>query len=251
MSPTSSKKSTQATRLKYLRETANMTTRAVATYIGRSNSQITRYESVATADIRDVLDKLSKLYKVTPDFILYGEEGPPPAVLEMRRQVDQLGIKPISEEPVRYRSDDIEVTFARRVPVSARATFAENLTDDGSDNEDDFEEVPIQNPTPELRRKGTLIIEVDGDSMEPTLMSGWSVACYRIPKSDFKYLPSGIYGIVFGNFFVIKRVKDNNILRDGTLTLHSDNDRGGTLTIPAEELRGVWKVVKVTDGLLH
>lgn len=116
---------------------------------------------------------------------------------------------------------------------------------------EDYEEVPIQNPTPELRRPGALVIEVDGDSMEPTLMTGWSVACFPIQQADFKYMPGGIYAIVFGNFFVIKRVKDNDILRNGTLTLHSDNERGGTLTVPAEELRGVWKVVKVTDGLLH
>lgn len=246
-----SKKSTQAARLKYLRETANLTTRAVGEYIGRSNSQVTRYESVASADIREVVDKLAKLYKVTPDYILYGEDGPPANVAEMRRQVAQLGIKPMDELPLRYRTDDIEVSFARRVPVAARATFAENLTEAGAGPMEEFEEVPIKNPTPELRRPGALEMEVDGDSMEPTLMSGWSVACYPIPRSDFKYIPGGIYAVVFGNFFVIKRIKDNNILRDGTLTLHSDNDRGGTLTVPAEELRGVWKVVKVTDGLLH
>jgi repressor LexA len=251
MSVVLSKKSTQASRLKYLRETNKLTTRAVGDYIGRSNSQVTRYESIASADIRDVIDKLAKLYKVTADYILYGEDGPPAAVAEMRRQVAQLGIRPMEEAPIRYRTDDIEVVFAKRVPVAARATFAENLTDAGEGMMQDFEEVPIKSPTPELRRPGTLEVEVDGDSMEPTLMSGWSVACYPISKSDFKYLPGGIYAIVFGNFFVIKRVKDNNILRDGTLTLHSDNERGGTLTVPADELRGIWKVVKVTDGLLH
>jgi repressor LexA len=245
---TVSKKSTQATRLKYLREAANLTTREVAAFIGRSNSQVTRYESVDTADIRDILEKFAKLYKVTADFILYGEDGPPQGVLEMRRQVAQLGIQPTPNPPFRYQADDIEVTFARRVPVAARATFAENLAE-GSGMEE-FEEVPIKNPTTELRRPGALEIEVNGDSMEPTLRSGWSVACYKVDKSDFKYLPGGVYAVVFGNFFVIKRIKDNNLLRDGTLTLHSDNERGGTLTVPGEELRGIWKVVKVTDGPL-
>ena len=249
MSHTLTKKSTQATRLKYLREANNLPTREVGKYIGRSNSQVSRYETVETADIRDVVDKLAKLYKVTEDFILYGEDGPPASVLEMRRQVSQLGIKTVDEAPVRYRADDIEVVFGHRVPVAARATFAENLAEGGK--MDNFEEVPIKNPTPELRRPGALEIEVDGDSMEPTLMSGWSVACYPIDKADFKYLPGGVYAVVFGSFFVIKRIKSNNILKDGTLTLHSDNERGGVLTVPAEELRGIWKVVKVTDGLLH
>ena len=242
------KKTTQATRLAHLRKMNNLTTRAVAAVIGRAASQVTRYESVPTADIRDVVDKLAKLYKVTADFILYGEDGPPPAVLDMRRQVAQLGIQPTANPPFRYKTDDIEVVFARRVPVAARATFAENLLEGGS--MDEFEEVPIKNPTPELRRPGALEIEVNGDSMEPTLKSGWNVACYEIDKSDFKYLPGGIYAVVFGNFFVIKRIKDNDLLRNGTLTLHSDNERGGTLTVPGEELRGIWKVVKITDGLL-
>ena len=242
----STKKSTQASRLAHLRSMSNLSTREVASYIGRAASQISRYESVATADIRDVVEKLAKLYKVTSDFILYGEDGPPPAVLEMRRQVAQMGIQP-NAMPIRYMADDIEVIFARRVPVAARATFAENLNEGGLE---EFEEVPIKNPTPELRRPGALEIEVNGDSMEPTLRSGWSVACYPIDKSDFKYITGGIYAVVFGNFFVIKRIKDNDLLRTGTITLHSDNENGGTLTIPGEELRGIWKVVKITDGPL-
>jgi phage repressor protein C with HTH and peptisase S24 domain len=243
------KKTTQASRLAQLRKLHNLSTREVGRAIERAASQVLRYESVETADIRDVVDKLAQLYKVTPDYILYGEDGPPASVVEMRRQVALQGISEMTESPIRYRADDIEVAFGRRVPVAARATFAENLAEGG--NMDEFEEVPIKNPTPELRRPGALEIEVNGDSMEPTLRSGWSVACYQIDKSDFKYLPGGIYAVVFGSFFVIKRIKDNNILKDGTLTLYSDNERGGVLTVPAEELRGIWKVVKVTDGLLH
>lgn len=243
------KKTTQASRLAQLRKLHNLSTREVGKFIERAASQVLRYESVATADIRDVVDKLAVLYKVTADYILYGEDGPPPAVIELRRQVALQGISEMTEIPMRYRADDIEVVFGRRVPVAARATFAENLAEGGS--MEDFEEVPIKNPTPELRRPGALEIEVDGDSMEPTLMSGWSVACYAIEKADFKYLPGGVYAVVFGSFFVIKRIKSNNILKDGTLTLYSDNERGGVLTVPAEELRGIWKVVKVTDGLLH
>jgi phage repressor protein C with HTH and peptisase S24 domain len=243
-----SKKSTQATRLAQLRTMNNMTTRAVATYIGRAASQITRYESVPTADIRDVVDKLAKLYKVTPDFILYGEDGPPQTVIEMRRQVAQLGVD-ATAPVIKLQAGDIEIVFARRVPVAARATFAESLAD-GLDGFDEFEEVPIQNPTPEMRRPGLLEIVVNGDSMEPTLRSGWSVAAFRIDTSDFKYISSGIYAVVFGKYFVIKRIKNNDLLRDGTLTLHSDSENGGTLIVPGEELRGIWRVVKVTDGPL-
>jgi repressor LexA len=248
MQPTA-KKTNQATRLKYLRDSHNLTTRAVATAIGRSNSQVSRYETVPTADIRDVVDKLAKLYKVTADYILYGETGPPESVLEMRRQVTQLGVAPTTPA-VRLQAGDIEVIFVRRVPVAARATFAETLTD-GVDGLDEFEEVPIQNPTAELRRPGSLEIVVNGDSMEPTLRSGWSVAAHRVDKADFKYLPSGIYAVVFGKYFVIKRVKSNDLLKDGTLALHSDSENGGTLVVPGEELRGIWKVVKVTDGPLN
>lgn len=242
-------KQNQATRLANLRQMSNKTVREVGEYIGRAPSQVLRYESVVKADIRDVVDKLAKLYKVTPDFILYGEDGPPASVLEMRRQVAQLGVSSTAPA-IRLQAGDIEVAFLRRVPVAARATFAETLTD-GVDGLDEYEEVPLQNPTAELRRPGGLEIVVNGDSMEPTLRSGWSVAAYRIDKADYKYLPSGIYAVVFGKYFVIKRVKNNDLLKDGTLTLHSDSENGGTLTVPAEELRGVWRVVKVTDGPLN
>ena len=98
------KKLNQASRLKYLRETAKLTTRAVGEYISRSNSQVTRYETVATADIRDIVDRLAKLYKVPADFILYGEEGPPQSVLDMRRQIAQLGVAPTAPAVQMYQA---------------------------------------------------------------------------------------------------------------------------------------------------
>jgi transcriptional regulator with XRE-family HTH domain len=247
------KKSTQASRLKHLREAANLSNREVAAYIGRSSSQVTRYESVATVDIRDVVDKLAKLYKVTTDFILYGEDGPPEEVLEMRRQVSQaieqsnigteptLSFTPSGNNARRIKLDDINVRDVPVLPIRARATFAESYADDSYKYEP--EEMLAVVGIPDTKEfSDPLIVEIDGDSMDPTLKYGALYLATPVPRDDWQYMASDVYCFVYRSSFVVKRVKDNTLLKEGLLTLHSDNPNGGTITIRGQDIRAVWRV---------
>lgn len=92
-----------------------------------------------------------------------------------------------------------------------------------------------------------LVIEVDGDSMEPTIATGTKVRCKKINKGDWQYLNSGVYVVIYGNYFVIKRVKNSPV--NGIVELHSDNTvTGGTLTIPLSEIRKILKVIRIVDA---
>lgn len=92
-----------------------------------------------------------------------------------------------------------------------------------------------------------VVIEIDGDSMEPNYTSGTKVRCKEIDPGDWVYINSGVYVIVYSNLFVVKRVK--NSPSNGILTLHSDNtETGGTADVPLSDVRKIWKVMRIVDA---
>ena len=97
---------------------------------------------------------------------------------------------------------------------------------------------------PDGLNKRHLIIELVGDSMEPGILSGALVLAESVKKEDIKYESGGVYAVMYANRFVVKRVKTNEINQNGTLTLWSDNDRYGHITIHSEDIDCMWKVVE-------
>jgi phage repressor protein C with HTH and peptisase S24 domain len=148
------------------------------------------------------------------------------------------------EEPRVFYPEDIQFIELPFVSIPARAGFVE--TPDGVIGH-------LNETRPVLCKEGEvyygqILIEVDGDSMEPTYPPGTVVRCKQIDPSDWDYLQSGVYAIVYASSFVIKRIKDNNY-QEGYLTLHSDNtETGGKINVKAEDLRQVWKVLRIVDA---
>lgn len=101
--------------------------------------------------------------------------------------------------------------------------------------------------TDDTNLKGQVVIEIDGDSMEPNYTAGTKVRCKPVDPGDWIYINSGVYAIVYSNFFVVKRVKNSPV--DGVLTLHSDNtETGGVSKVRLEDIRNIWKVVRIVDA---
>lgn len=98
-----------------------------------------------------------------------------------------------------------------------------DMMDDGGHGYDSLGDVRIYDPTPEMRKLGTLGFEIDGDLMEPQLRSGMRVVGIRVALEDIKYATSGVYVVAFANQLTIKRIKDNEIYERGSLMLPADN----------------------------
>ena len=129
----------------------------------------------------------------------------------------------------------IQIPF---IPVHARATFAETF-------ETEIHELSsITIPRlPGINYENGKVFEVDGDSMDPTLITGEQVFCEYVDPADWKYI-TGPVVIAFGNnLIVVKRIKENN-LANGELTLWSDNEMGGKFTLHTEQdqIRRMYKV---------
>ncbi|GHB63896.1 LexA family transcriptional regulator [Persicitalea jodogahamensis] len=143
----------------------------------------------------------------------------------------------IHPHKIRY-PDDVELIELPFVSVPARAGFVD-LPDGVTGTT--IETYPVIK-TKNVNYEGQILIEVNGDSMEPNYPSGTIVRCKQVDPNNWAYLKSGVYAVVFGNSFVIKRVKDNNF-QEGFLTLHSDNtDTGGKMDVRIKDIRQIWRV---------
>jgi repressor LexA len=127
------------------------------------------------------------------------------------------------------------------INVSLRATFTESII---TNTQIETETIRIMYANSKLYQKG-VVFEVDGDSMEPNYVPGARVLALPIDAGNWQYLSSGVYAICFGSSFVLKRVKDNQIMAEGILTLHSDNPSGGSMPVKREDIRAVWKVEQI------
>ncbi len=96
--------------------------------------------------------------------------------------------------------------------------------------------------------KNAVVIEVEGNSMSPRLVHCTKVLAVCIDKGDWCYQSSGVYAVMFKEYFVIKRIKDNELLTKKMLMLHSDNPEAGSMPVQAKDIRGIWKVVKVVEA---
>ena len=129
----------------------------------------------------------------------------------------------------------IQIPF---IPVHARATFAETF-------ETEIHELSTLTipRLPGINYENGKVFEVDGDSMDPTLITGEQVFCEYVDPADWKYI-TGPVVVAFGNnLIVVKRIKENN-LSNGELTLWSDNEMGGKFTLHTEQdqIRRMYKV---------
>lgn len=104
---------------------------------------------------------------------------------------------------------------------------------------------PNQRTPPEA-----VLIEVEGDSMVPTLMPNDVLLVAPLPPTEWRYAAGGIYVVLYGSdHLVVKRLKRNLLATEGRLTLSSDNPSGGELELAATDLRGLFRVLSITRNL--
>lgn len=212
-------------RLKEIRLKFNKTQNEMAEIIGISRSTYTGIEKgKATLTERNkmlIIDKLN----VNPIWFETGEGE------MLKSNFTQSDVRNVDTQTMNW----IQIPF---IPVHARATFAETF-------ETEIHELSILTipRLPGINYENGKVFEVDGDSMDPTLITGEQVFCEYVDPADWKYI-TGPVVVAFGNnLIVVKRIKENN-LSNGELTLWSDNEMGGKFTLHTEQdqIRRMYKV---------
>ena len=212
-------------RLKEIRLKFNKTQNEMAEIIGISRSTYTGIEKgKATLTERNkmlIIDKLN----VNPIWFETGEGE------MLKSNFTQSDVRNVDTQTMNW----IQIPF---IPVHARATFAETF-------ETEIHELSTLTipRLPGINYENGKVFEVDGDSMDPTLITGEQVFCEYVDPADWKFI-TGPVVVAFGNnLIVVKRIKENN-LSNGELTLWSDNEMGGKFTLHTEQdqIRRMYKV---------
>ena len=158
------------------------------------------------------------------------------------------GILPVLNSPeanaIMMNSDDdtLEVPF---VPVRFYATFVESYAEGmGSTEAESFR---VRKPVTK-GHKNAVVLEISGNSMSPQLAHGAKVLAVPVNQSDWEYQSGGVYAVMYRDYFVVKRIRDNELLTRKYLTLHSDNPNGGNVTVPLQDIRGLWKIVAIVEA---
>jgi len=160
-------------------------------------------------------------------------------------ELDELLSSKIIREVSASELDDpfyIELPY---ISVPARAGFIEMVSSERGYGYSETCRVIVE---PNTSYTDQVVIEVDGDSMEPYYPTGTKVRCKEVKAGDWPYLNSGVYAVSYANNFVIKRIR-NNDFQKGFITLHSDNtETGGTSDVPITQLHHIWKVLRIVDA---
>ncbi|RZM05059.1 MAG: LexA family transcriptional regulator, partial [Pedobacter sp.] len=131
---------------------------------------------------------------------------------------------------------DVRYVELPYISVPARASFVEMVA---SEREYGYPETYRVVAEDNVSFAGHVVIEVDGDSMEPYYPTGTKVRCKEVDKGDWRYINSGVYAISYANIFVIKRIR-NNDYDQGFLMLHSDNtETGGSASAPIDQIHHI------------
>lgn len=199
----------------------------VANKIGASNSLVSEIRRGKTKLTPHYAQKFIEVFNINTEWFLYG-----------RGDTNDIFNSPIESNAHFIDSTETEWIDVPFVPLHARASFAETFLDT---NVRDIETIRTSK-RPGINYRNAKIFEVDGDSMEPTLVSGEQVLCEIIDPNNWKFT-TGVVVVAFGNMVVIKRIKDNDLI-NGKLVLWSDNELGGKITLSedTDPIRRIYKV---------
>ena len=136
----------------------------------------------------------------------------------------------------------IEVPF---VPIKFYASFVETYTEGFRKMDMDTYRVRSSSVR---SNKPAVVIEISGNSMTPQLGNGAKVLAEQVDQSNWEYQSGGIYAVMYRDYFVVKRIRDNELMTKKYLTLHSDNPLGGSVTVGHKDLRGIWKIISIVDS---
>ena len=244
---------TLAMLIKQLRKERKLSQSDIANLFGIKYQAVQKWEKGENSIPGQYLQQLADTLGVSVSVLLCVPAPVKKNTSTLYAEVEQDGPFPFDDESVKAyihsnarrirRQTLVRLPYA---PVPARASFIE--MSDPAASYGRFETYPAYVEEGEDVR-GQVIFEVNGDSMDPRYASGTKVRSKLVDPSQWPYLKSGVYAISYAESFVIKRVKDNEIIQKGFLTLHSDNtETGGSTPVPIEQLRHIWRVIRIVDA---
>jgi repressor LexA len=87
-----------------------------------------------------------------------------------------------------------------------------------------------------------LVVEMPDEAMSPTLRAGSYLLATPVASVEWPYIPSGVYCLVYRTTFIVRRIKDNDLVDKKRLLLYADSTAGGTHPVRSDDLRAIWRI---------
>lgn len=86
--------------------------------------------------------------------------------------------------------------------------------------------------------------------MQPTVVPGSYILTERIPPQRWHYI-QGVVIAIIPDYVLCKRITRNTLATTDALTLHSDNQAYGEMTIPLAEIRALYKARRTLSADIY
>jgi transcriptional regulator with XRE-family HTH domain len=148
---------------------------------------------------------------------------------------------PSSDARMTGRLSEMDFMYLPMIDAKAAATICENIYQDLY-SFSTIRDYPVLR-IPNIDYKNAYVIDIEGDSMYPTLRHGTKVIARLLPESQWPYV-TGIHAVsIKGNIFTIKRVIRN---QNNLLTLKADNKNyEEELTVQLADILCMFKIGEV------
>lgn len=92
-----------------------------------------------------------------------------------------------------------------------------------------------------------VVISLTDNAMADRLPAGAKVLGRPVPSSEWNFLGGGIYAVLYHTYFVVRRIKGNDLPTKNLLTIEADNPEFGYVHLKREDIKSIYKIERVVD----
>ena len=230
-----------------LRTKKSLTQAQLSDILGVKRPTIGGYEAgTSTPDVATLV-KIAEYFDISIDRLLKGEIVEPIVKANVKANAKPLGKKAheitvvAEEDVVKYEGK------TRAIPIlDARAAAGWPYTLDNSSFL--FSQPTLSLPPPWFRSGEYVLIQIEGDSMHPTIYNGDWVFIRKLENVN-EIKDSYVHVVLTHDGIVCKRLL--NRVSKGHIALQSDNSAYPTYTVPVEEIISIWRVEMKMSAILR
>jgi hypothetical protein len=90
--------------------------------------------------------------------------------------------------------------------------------------------------------KDAIVFDIEGDSMEPSLVNGQQVIAWPIPESKWEQLYNATCIVAYDDTVTVKRITDNELFTANRLTLRATGNGGGSFAVSRAAIQSIYQV---------
>lgn len=207
-----------ADRVRAVFEALGITANEAAVKIGEGNSKLYQIVNGKTRPSFVTIQQLIKAYpRINANFILTGKL---PILHTNSAEIIGTSLTYVYLPVITHNSlTDMQETY----PVLLRDRLSSDLSD-------------------------CVVVKATDNSMLPRIVPGTVLLAKPVPVVDWSYLNSSLVVVSYRNVLVIRRVKENDLITTGRLTLYSDSESGGYVHIKRDDINSIWRVIEIVGG---